>query len=122
MTNGTIRYCLLPPLQSVMRPPQKPRFFEYMDVSFFQYVFLDGLTGLGQAKYSIWLSLIRKVVIFIPCIYLIPLIMKGNVEGSFLAEPIADIIAVITTAICFVIIFKKTMKSISALDMKTSLE
>lgn len=59
----------------------------------FQYVFVDGLTGLGQAKYSIWLSLIRKVVIFIPCIYLIPLIMKGNVEGSFLAEPIADVIS-----------------------------
>ena len=69
----------------------------------FQYVFVDGLTGLGQAKYSIWLSLIRKVVIFIPCIYLIPLIMKGNVEGSFLAEPIADVISAIITTICYLI-------------------
>lgn len=69
----------------------------------FQYVFVDGLTGLGQAKYSIWLSLIRKVVIFIPCIYLIPLIMKGNVEGSFLAEPIADVSSAIITTISYLI-------------------
>lgn len=69
----------------------------------FQYVFVDGLTGFGQAKYSIWLSLIRKVVIFIPCIYLIPFVMKGNVEGSFLAEPIADVTSAIITTICYLI-------------------
>ncbi|MGM9900251.1 MAG: MATE family efflux transporter [Bacilli bacterium] len=79
--------------------------------------------ALGNAKISLFLAVLRKIILLIPLIYIVPLFTPNNkCLGVFLAEPIADIIAVITTAICFVIIFKKTMKSISASDMKTSLE
>ena len=77
----------------------------------FQYVFVDGLTGLGQAKYSIWLSLIRKVVIFIPSIYLLPLV-TNSVESAFFAEPICDIISAIVTSICYLIFLPKILKKI----------
>ena len=79
--------------------------------------------ALGNAKISLFLAVLRKIILLIPLIYIVPLFTPNNkCLGVFLAEPIADIIAVITTAICFVIIFKKTMKSISASDMKISLE
>ena len=77
----------------------------------FQYVFVDGLTGLGQAKYSIWLALIRKVVIFIPSIYLLPL-LTNSVESAFFAEPICDIISAIVTSICYLIFLPKILKKI----------
>ena len=79
----------------------------------FQYIFVDGLTGLGQARYSIWLSLARKLVIFIPCLYLIPFIMNKNVEGCFLAEPIADVCSAIITTSCYLVILPKILKPLN---------
>ena len=53
----------------------------------------------------------RKFVLLIPLIYLVPQIMKGNeTMGVYLAEPIADTIAVTFTAILFAVQFKKTIK------------
>ncbi len=49
----------------------------------FQYVFVDGLTGMGQAKYSIWLSLNRKLILYIPSLYLIADVASGIVSSIF---------------------------------------
>ena len=45
--------------------------------------------------------------------YIIPLFMENKCDAVFLAEPIADFLAVTTTAIMFLIVFKKSMKKIS---------
>lgn len=63
--------------------------------------------SLGYAKISIFLALLRKVVLLIPLIYIMPLLLTGNkVNAVFLAEPISDTIAVIVTAIASYINFK----------------
>ena len=55
----------------------------------------------------------RKIILLIPLIYIVPLFMEDKCSAIFLAEPIADFIAVSTTATIFIIVFKKSMKKIS---------
>lgn len=53
----------------------------------------------------------RKFILLIPLIYIMPLIIKSNqVMAVYLAEPIADFLAVTFTAILFAVQFKKTLK------------
>ncbi len=69
--------------------------------------------ALGKAKESIVVAVMRKFVLLIPLIYIMPQILKDNQTMSvYLAEPIADLIAVTFTAILFFIQFKKVIKSI----------
>lgn len=68
--------------------------------------------SLGNAPVSLFLALLRKVILLIPLIYIVPLFMENKCDAVFLAEPIADLIAVSTTGIMFLIIFRKTMKKI----------
>ncbi len=69
--------------------------------------------ALGKATESIVVAVMRKFVLLIPLIYLMPQILKGNqTMAVYMAEPIADTIAVTFTAILFAVQFKKTMKSI----------
>ncbi len=75
----------------------------------FQYTLVDGLTGIGQAKYSIWLSLNRKIVLLLPLTFLLPW-LSGNAEFAFLAEPIADGASGIVSLIVFCLLFPKILK------------
>lgn len=75
----------------------------------FQYVFVDGLTGLGQAKYSIWLSLNRKLVLLLPLTILLPAITK-DAFNVFYAELIADVISSTVSTIVYLIIIPKILK------------
>lgn len=69
--------------------------------------------ALGKATESIVVAVMRKFVLLIPLIYIMPKILKGNqTMAVYMAEPIADTIAVTFTAILFAVQFKKTMKSI----------
>ena len=63
--------------------------------------------ALGNAKTSLFLALLRKVFLLIPLIYIVPMFMENKAMGVFLAEPIADFIAVCTTVTLFVAFFKK---------------
>ena len=69
--------------------------------------------SLGNAPVSLFLALLRKVILLIPLIYIVPLFMNNKCNGIFLAEPIADFLAVSTTAIMFIVVFNKSMKKIS---------
>lgn len=64
--------------------------------------------ALGQAKVSLFIALLRKVILLIPLAVILPKFM--GVMGIYRAEPIADIISVITTAVLFFITFKKIMR------------
>lgn len=57
--------------------------------------------ALGNAKISIFLALLRKVILLIPLIYVLPLLLQNQVLAVYLAEPIADVIAVATTCVLF---------------------
>lgn len=69
--------------------------------------------ALGNAKASLFLALLRKIILLIPLIYIMPMFMADKTTAVFMAEPVADILAVTTTAILFIVQFKKSMKEIS---------
>ena len=71
-------------------------------------------TSLGNAKASILVAVMRKFILLIPLIYLMPMIVSSDKTiAVYLAEPIADFIAVSFTAVFFSFQFKKSLKQIS---------
>ena len=69
--------------------------------------------ALGKAVESIVVAVMRKFILLIPLIYIMPQIIRSNqAMAVYLAEPIADAIAVTFTAILFAVQFKKTLRSI----------
>jgi len=69
-------------------------------------------TSLGKAVNSIVVAVVRKIVLLIPLIYILPNLVTNKVMGVYLAEPVADVLAVTFTAILFAFQFKKAMKEI----------
>lgn len=63
--------------------------------------------ALGQAKVSLFLAVLRKVILLIPLAIILPKFL--GVMGIFYAEPIADILAVTTTATVFLTQYKKIL-------------
>ena len=72
--------------------------------------------SLGNAPVSLFLAIFRKIILLIPLIYIVPLFMDNKCDAIFLAEPIADFLAVSTTATMFYFIFRKTMRNIEQKD------
>jgi len=68
--------------------------------------------ALGNAKYSIFLAILRKVILLIPLIFILPHIFTADkCMAVFLAEPISDVLAAITTSTLFTVQFKKLLKT-----------
>jgi putative MATE family efflux protein len=57
--------------------------------------------ALGQAKVSMFLALLRKIVLLIPLIFILPMLFENKVFAVFLAEPVSDFIAASVTTITF---------------------
>ena len=70
-------------------------------------------TSLGKAVNSIIVAVFRKFILLLPLIYLMPRLMADKTVAVYMAEPIADIIAVTFTAILFACQFRKAMQEIS---------
>ena len=66
--------------------------------------------ALGQAKTSLLLACLRKLVLLIPLIYILPAFSQNDVRAVFLAEPVSDIIAATVTVTVFVISFGRILK------------
>ena len=67
--------------------------------------------SLGNAKASIVVAVMRKFVLLIPLIYIMPLILQSNqTMAVYMAEPIADFFAVSFTAVLFTFQFKKALR------------
>lgn len=64
--------------------------------------------GLGQAKISLFLALLRKVILLIPLALVLPKVTQ-NVMGIYAAEPIADIVAAGVTLTAFILSSKKLL-------------
>ncbi len=54
--------------------------------------------ALGQAKISLLLACLRKLVLLIPLIFILPHVFADQVFGVFVAEPVSDILAATVTA------------------------
>ncbi len=66
--------------------------------------------SIGNAKASITVAVVRKFVLLIPLIYIMPSLLSGDrVMAVFTAEPVADTLAVLFTAILFSVQFKKAL-------------
>ena len=66
--------------------------------------------AFGNAKTSSFLAIFRKIIVLIPLIYILPVFMEDNVLAVFLAEPVADTIAVATTVTMFWFTFRKMLR------------
>ena len=65
--------------------------------------------ALGQAKVSLLLACLRKLILLIPLIFILPHVVANPVFGVFLAEPVSDIIAATVTATTFFLQFNKIL-------------
>ena len=63
--------------------------------------------SLGEAKISLFLALLRKMILLVPLIFILPAFMKDGLTAVLLAEPVADVIACLTTTTLFYRFFKK---------------
>ncbi|EDP12325.1 MATE family efflux transporter [Amedibacillus dolichus] len=70
--------------------------------------------AFGNSKISAFLAVFRKIIVLIPLIYILPMILEDDVFAVFLAEPIADVIAVATTVTLFYKEFKKLQQQMEA--------
>ena len=70
--------------------------------------------AIGKAKASLFIACLRKVILLVPLIYILPNFFADKVFAVFLAEPVSDAISIITSAITFIIVFGKEMKRLEA--------
>lgn len=66
--------------------------------------------ALGQAKVSLFLALLRKIILLLPLILLLPHLFSDKVFAVFLAEPVADILAALTTGCMFLWRFPRILE------------
>ena len=75
----------------------------------FQISCQNTFVGLSQAKISLFLAVLRKLILLIPLILILPVFMSDKVFAVFLAEPISDILAATVTTITFMTRFNKIL-------------
>ena len=76
----------------------------------FQISCQQSFMALGQAAISLVMAFLRKLILLIPLIFILPNFFADKVFGVFVAEPVSDIIAAAVTTIMFFTQFKKIMK------------
>lgn len=72
--------------------------------------------SIGNAVCSIALAVLRKFVLLIPLIYILPNFMSDKTAAVYTAEPTADMIAVVCTALLFASRFKKSLAKLKTAD------
>lgn len=74
--------------------------------------------AFGNSKTSAFLAIFRKIILLIPLIFILPVFLEDNVLAVFLAEPIADTVAVLTTVTMFTLEFKKMLREAKETEAK----
>lgn len=69
--------------------------------------------ALGKAKASLFIACLRKVILLVPLIYILPNFFENKVFAVFLAEPVSDAISIMTASVVFFFVFRKEMKKLS---------
>lgn len=111
---------MLMPDKFVMMFNSNPNLVEYGSWAMRIYFAISGIFGIqiacqqtfiaiGNAKTSLFLAILRKILLLIPLIYILPMFFENKAMAVYMAEPFADAIAVLTTAILFTKSFRKTI-------------
>lgn len=80
-------------------------------------------TSLGNAKASILVAVMRKFILLIPLIYILPRVFRVDQTMSvYMAEPVADFLAVAFTSVLFTFQFRKAMEQISDTKRKKEIQ
>jgi Na+-driven multidrug efflux pump len=66
--------------------------------------------ALGQAAVSLLLACLRKLILLIPLIYILPSLISNQVFAVFLAEPVCDILAATVTVTVFFTRFNQILR------------
>lgn len=77
-----------------------------------QNAFQQSFVALGEAKISLFLALLRKIILLIPLILLLPQVLPDQLFAVFLAEPVADFLAAATTTTAFAFRFRHILRKI----------
>lgn len=85
-----------------------PVYFLGMTVFGIQMACQSTFIALGQAKTSLFIACLRKIILLIPLALILPKFM--GVDGVYTAEPVADFISVATTSVLFIITVRKVLK------------
>ena len=76
----------------------------------FQISCQQSFMALGQAKVSLLLACLRKIILLIPLIFILPHFLPDKVFAVFLAEPVSDVLAAAATTITFLTLFNSIHK------------
>lgn len=76
----------------------------------FQISCQQAFMALGQAKISLLMACLRKLVLLIPLIFILPNFFENKAFAVFLAEPVSDIVAAAVTTFMFFRFFLKILK------------
>ena len=71
-------------------------------------------TSIGNAKASIMVAVMRKFILLVPLIYILPHLVSNPTMGVYLAEPVADVLAVAFTLVLFSRQFGKAMRELES--------
>ena len=66
--------------------------------------------ALGQAKISLFMACLRKLILLIPLIFILPRFLSNQVFAVFLAEPISDVLAAVVTTATFLLQFNRILR------------
>lgn len=83
----------------------------------FQVSCQQSFVALGQAKISLFMACLRKLILLIPLIFILPWLLPDKVFAVFLAEPVSDILAAAVTSITF---FTRFNRILAAAPQKSS--
>ncbi len=75
----------------------------------FQMSCQQAFIALGQAKTSLLLACLRKIILLIPLIFILPFFFENKVFAVFLAEPVSDFLAAAITTVTFLSFFQKLL-------------
>ena len=74
--------------------------------------------SIGNAPCSIIVAILRKFILLIPLIYILPHFMENRTNAVYMAEPVADVIAVSCTLILFLVQFRKSLRKLNLEETK----
>ena len=77
----------------------------------FQISCQQSFMALGQAKISLLMACLRKIILLIPLIFILPCFFADKAFAVFLAEPVADIIAAAVTVFTFFRFFTRMLRA-----------
>ena len=77
----------------------------------FQISCQQAFMSLGQAKSCLLMACLRKIILLIPLIFILPHFFANKAFAVFLAEPVSDVIAATVTAATFFRFFSKMLKA-----------